>query len=113
MIIENGNIVLLTWERNYEINNVKVLIDPKISGMFIDEELLKKSLNDISDLSCLFGSQFEVSIELSISSKISPHSFYISVMPSADFPKNYREDGIGLILGKSWIELTNYQIEQY
>jgi len=108
---EIGNITLLTWEGNFELDNVQLIIDPNIDGMFIDEEILKSTLKDMPELSCLYGSQFEVSIKLRITNKIPPHSFYVTIMPTRDFPEQYRKEGVGLILGRPWIELTNYPID--
>ncbi|MHA1380004.1 MAG: hypothetical protein ACTSRG_16660 [Candidatus Helarchaeota archaeon] len=111
MISEIGHVTLLTWIGNYEIDEVKILIDPGVNGMFIDEQLLKDKLKDISELNYLFDSQFEVSIELFISDKVPPHSFYVLIMPTKDFPDKYRKEGIGIILGKPWIELTQYPLK--
>lgn len=110
LIIENGVVTLLLWKEDIQINEVKILINPDINEMFIDEDFLKKSLESIPQLNCLENASFEIAIKLTIPEKVSSHSFYCSIMPVDDFPQNLRNKGVSLILGHQWIEMTQYQI---
>ncbi|NVM01753.1 MAG: hypothetical protein HWN67_05435 [Candidatus Helarchaeota archaeon] len=47
MITEVVNITFLLWDDNYEINDIKILINPNLVGSYIDEQFLKGNLDTI------------------------------------------------------------------
>ncbi|MFX1451005.1 MAG: hypothetical protein ACFFCM_09195 [Promethearchaeota archaeon] len=47
MITEIVNVTLLLWQGNYDIKNVKILIEPNLNENFIDEKFLKTQLNTL------------------------------------------------------------------
>ena len=112
MLIEIVNITFLLWQGNYKSKNVKILIDPDLNENYIDENFLKKQLDTISETYCIDNSPYEIPIEFSIPNKVDSHSFYIKIIPNSDFPENLRKEGIILLLGKSWIEMTKYPLEK-
>ncbi len=105
------NIVFLLWDKNYEVNNIKILIDPSLSGNYIDEKFLKERIDVIPTSYCIDNSPHEIPVEFSIPNKVDPHSFYIYIMPENDFPEKFRENGIILVLGHPWVEMTQYPVK--
>ncbi|MFX0136214.1 MAG: hypothetical protein ACFFDN_21420 [Candidatus Hodarchaeota archaeon] len=111
MITEVVDITFLLWDDNYEVKNAKILIEPNLSGSYIDEQFLKGKLDTMPTTYCINHAPYEIPIKFSIPNKVDPHSFYIHIMPKKDFPENFRKNGIILVLGRPWIEMTQYTIE--
>ena len=111
LITEIVDITLLLWDGDYNLNNVKILIDPDINGMFIDEKFLKERLNTISAAYCIENTPFEIPIQFSIPNKVLLHSFYCDIIPEKDFPVEFRNQGIKIILGSPWVKVTQYPIK--
>jgi hypothetical protein len=111
MITEVVNITFLTWDNNYKINDIKILINPNIIGSFIDEQFLKGNLDTIPATYCIDNAPYEIPIKFSIPDKVESHSFYIHIMPEKDFPEEFRKNGIILVLGRPWVEMTQYPVK--